>query len=172
MTATANGKWTYPKQEPTPGKQCIDCVVEFPNSKRPAPYPGPRCASHDRAKKRNRRLAAAVRRIEKTYGLTAEEYDALYAYQDGKCALCRRATGATKRLAVDHDHRQAVLDGHPHDTGCSSCVRGLLCSVCNDLVAHARDEAAFGQRLYAYLQLWPVKRMRARSPWPPTPRGV
>lgn len=169
MTA---GKWSYPKQAPTPGKVCIDCKVEYPHTKRPAPHPGPRCATHDRAKKRDRRLAAAVRRVENTYGLTEDDYQALLDYQGGKCALCRRARGASKRLAVDHDHHQAMVDGHDHDKGCSKCVRGLVCSTCNDILAHARDEAAFGQRLFHYLQSWPIKRMRAGKQWPPTPAGV
>lgn len=151
-----DGTWRYAKQKPTPGKVCKDCVEQGVASRRPAPHPGPRCTTHHNEARRNRRLAAKVRRVEKTYGLTGEEYDALYAFQGGRCAVCRRATGARKRLAVDHDHHQAMLDGHSPDTGCPRCVRGLVCSTCNDVLAHFRSDPAAGLRITHYLQ---------RGPW-------
>ena len=53
------------------------------------------------------------------YGLTVEEYDAMYLFQDSGCAICQAPTGANgKRLAVDHNHQTGV-------------VRGLLCDDCN-----------------------------------------
>lgn len=51
------------------------------------------------------------------YGLTPDQYDALFTQQGGVCAICK-AEPKTKKLAVDHDH----------DTG---EVRGLLCPRCN-----------------------------------------
>lgn len=165
---TAAGKWQYSKQKPTPGKRCKDCAAEGVTSIRPAPHPGPRCTTHSNAEKRRRRLAASTRRVEKTYGLSAEDYDALYAYQGGRCALCRRATGASKRLAVDHDHQQAMLDGHDPDKGCPACVRALVCSTCNDVLAHARSMASFFDLGAAYIRQWPMKRKRAGVPWPPS----
>ncbi|WP_237113499.1 endonuclease domain-containing protein, partial [Mycobacteroides abscessus] len=38
----------------------------------------------------------------KNFGLTPEDYWKLYEYQNGRCYLCQRASGRTKRLAVDH----------------------------------------------------------------------
>lgn len=57
------------------------------------------------------------------YGLTCDQYDAMFAEQDGLCAICgqpERALerGRIRKLAVDHDH----------ETG---RVRGLLCYSCN-----------------------------------------
>lgn len=81
--------------------------------------------------------------IEKTYGLTAAEYDALSAAQGGRCAICR-ARPKSKRLAVDHDHK-------------SGAVRGLLCSRCNhDLMGSAWDSIALAAALWHYLNTPPA----------------
>lgn len=161
----AAGRWQYAKQPPTPGKVCKDCIVEGITTRRPAPHPGPRCTTHANKAKRDRRLKSKIRHVENTYGLTAEQYDALYAFQGGRCALCQVATGAgKKRLAVDHDHHQAMLDGHNPDKGCPKCVRGLVCSVCNDVLAHARSMPAYFARGAAYLEVWPMKRLRVAQP--------
>lgn len=72
-------------------------------------------------------FAEYLRHVERTYGLKPIEYKALYAAQGGRCYVCRRAAGKTKRLGVDHDH----LTGE---------VRGLLCTgslnanTCNRLI--------------------------------------
>lgn len=52
--------------------------------------------------------------------LSVAEYNALLSSQDGVCAICKRACGTGRRLAVDHDHA-------------SGKVRGLLCLHCNQL---------------------------------------
>lgn len=67
-----------------------------------------------------------------------DDYDRLYAAQDGRCAICRRATGKTRRLSVDHDHATGK-------------VRGLLCRPCNQMLGHARDEELFFMRAWLYL---------------------
>lgn len=81
--------------------------------------------------------------IEKTYGLSAEEYDALLKAQGGRCAICR-ARPKSKRLAVDHDHK-------------TGAVRGLLCSRCNhDLMGSAWDSLALVVALWHYLNTPPA----------------
>lgn len=149
----------YERQPPTPGKVCVDCLAEGVPTQRPAPNPGPRCHTHHNAKKRNARIARKVAHVQRTYSLTAEEYDALYAAQGGKCALCPRTGTSGKRLAVDHDHHQAMLDGHAPDKGCKNCVRGLVCSTCNDVLAHARSNPAYFERGASYLRQWPSRRV-------------
>lgn len=71
--------------------------------------------------------------IFEKYGITPAEYRALYRAQGGRCYVCRRADGSTRRLGVDHDH----LTGE---------VRGLVCTgsrdpkTCNRLIAfYTRD---------------------------------
>src|SRR5687767_9238597 len=42
------------------------------------------------------------RQLRSRYGLTLEDYDALFQAQDGKCASCKKVWGP--ELYVDHDH--------------------------------------------------------------------
>jgi hypothetical protein len=99
---------------------CVDCLAEGVTTARSIVSGSrkPRCHTHTRAAKKRAKLNAHGRMVEKTYGITAEQYWALYDAQGGRCAICRWASGKTKRLAVDHDH----------DTG---RVNGLLCGRCN-----------------------------------------
>lgn len=150
-------------------KVCIDCWTDpevrarvrllgygFVNGKkarlRPALNPGPRCTTHWREEVRRRKAENHEKRVQATYGLGKGEYAQLYTFQGGLCALCRRATGASRRLSVDHDHQ-------------SGDVRGLLCRPCNTLLGHARDKIEFFERCKAYLELPPYARMVKGDPF-------
>jgi Recombination endonuclease VII len=141
-----------------PPKVCKDCkerplllpgatpepgVLYQPKVPRPAPYPGPRCKTDHLVKRAADRARAHGRRVVTIYGITIEFYWQLYEFQGGKCYICRRATGKTKKLAVDHDHD--CQEGHARENACPKCVRGLLCTPCNkDVVGHLRaDPDAF-----------------------------
>lgn len=134
-------------------KVCKDCYPNGPDpwvkthNLRPAPHPGPRCATHHSDITNKRRKAAHDKRVQDTYGLGPGEYDRLYEFQAGCCWLCQRARGVTKRLAVDHDHKTGE-------------VRGLLCGPCNKLLGHARDDCCFFYRAAAYLADPPYKQMK------------
>ena len=57
------------------------------------------------------------------YGISVEEYEAIFAKQNGVCAICEKPENLTKdgklhALAVDHNHETLQ-------------VRGLLCMNCN-----------------------------------------
>lgn len=52
-------------------------------------------------------------RLQRQYGITAEDYDKILAFQGGGCAICGAPPGKN-RLAVDHDHTTGL-------------TRGLLC---------------------------------------------
>ena len=129
--------------------RCKDCPA---GSKRPTPHPGPRCATHHRARKAMTRAVAHEKYVGQVYSLTPGQYAALYAYQGGKCAICQRATGVRKRLAVDHDH--SCCNG---PTSCGRCVRGLLCGTCNKILGHLRDDPAAFIRGWTYLLAWPSR---------------
>lgn len=76
-------------------------------------------------KDRNRERYSSQQRnrtLERTFGITSEEYDIILANQNGVCAICE--IPSTRRLHVDHDH----------DSG---KVRGLLCARCNTCLEHA-----------------------------------
>lgn len=137
---------------------CKDCAADGLPLTRKAPYPGSRCATHHRQRIKMNRETARGRRLIKVYSITADEYARILAVQNGSCFICVRAKGARRSLSVDHDHAQALLDGHEHDKGCRECVRGLLCSVCNKMLAHARDDPEMFERAADYLRNWPSKR--------------
>ncbi len=122
-----------------PTKQCVDCSAEGITTKRKTSHPGPRCATHHRAKRFDRRNYTHEKHIMETYGLSSKDYWQIYAWQESKCAICVRATGARKRLSVDHEHSTGL-------------VRGLLCQKCNrDVLGHLRDNPELLQRAIDYL---------------------
>lgn len=88
--------------------------------------------------------------IRATYGITRDEYLAIYDAQGGKCAICQRATGASKNLSVDHDHETGE-------------VRGLLCTPCNrDVLGHLRDSVLALLRAVRYLLHPPARKVLTR----------
>lgn len=121
--------------------KCKDCG----STTRKLSKPGPRCATCRRELKKAQDKARHELYVLKTYGLKIGEYDKLYVAQGGACYICQRATGKTKKLAVDHDH----------ETG---YVRGLLCGPCNKLLGHVRDDPRTLQRAADYLITWPAQR--------------
>lgn len=103
-----------------------------------------RCATDWRATRRSQKAATAEKRVQKVYGLAPGEYARLYAIQGGRCAVygCR-ATGKTKKLAVDHDHK-------------TGAVRGLLCGPHNQLLGYAGDDPIVFRSLAEYLECPPA----------------
>jgi len=125
-----------------------DAEPRHPLRVRKAPNPGPRCHSHWKARQREVKAANHEKRVQRVFGLEPGEYARLYAFQGGRCSLCRRATGASKKLAVDHDHATGL-------------VRSLLCGVCNKwILGHARDRIDFFERCIEYLRYPPYSRMK------------
>lgn len=86
------------------------------------------------------------RALERRYGITRETYWELHAFQGGYCFICRRATGKTRRLTVDHNHKTGE-------------VRGLLCRPCNTMLGLFRDDPAAFQRAIDYLTEPPFRAM-------------
>lgn len=89
---------------------------------------------------------AHAKALEKRYGITREDYWDLYSFQGGLCYICRRATGKTRRLTVDHDHATGL-------------VRGLLCRPCNTMLGHLRDSQEAFLRAVDFLREPPFKAM-------------
>lgn len=135
-------------------RQCKDCG---PGSKRPAPHPGPRCATHWRIFRKAQKARAHEAYVLASYGLQPGDYELLYAAQGGRCWICQRATGASRRLSVDHDHKAGC--DHDPKKGCRRCVRGLLCRRCNDLLGHVRDDTDALYRCLWYLANPPARQI-------------
>lgn len=73
------------------------------------------------------------------YGLQPGEYARILAEQDGKCAICRRASNNGRgHFHVDHCH-----DGGQ--------VRGLLCHGCNVSLGHFQHNTAVLEAAISYL---------------------
>lgn len=84
-----------------------------------------------------RYTVARAYQVERYYGLTPTEFEALLAGQDGKCAICHRPP-KTRALSVDHCHDK----GH---------VRGLLCWPCNRFLGHINDRTDILDNMISYL---------------------
>jgi hypothetical protein len=69
------------------------------------------------------------------FGLTLEQYDQMYAAQNGGCAICGGQNDDGRRLFVDHNHQ-------------TGRVRGLLCARCN---TRTGVYELFGRQIAAYL---------------------
>jgi hypothetical protein len=86
----------------------------------------------------NERRGPAERRkqrLRSTYNLTVDDYQRMYAEQQGRCAIC---LDEHPELAVDHDHE-------------SGAVRGLLCRCCNLALGYLRDNPGYLIAAIAYL---------------------
>ena len=75
--------------------------------------------------------------LMRNYGITIEEYDNMFAAQNGICAICGKPQNG-KRLFVDHNHE-------------TDKVRGLLCQNCNIALGHMGDDAQLLIKAIDYL---------------------
>jgi len=75
------------------------------------------------------------RHYRKSYGITLIQYREILKSRGGVCAVCRNPDPVRERLAVDHDHVCC-----PGKNACGKCVRGLLCSRCNQGLGHFEDD--------------------------------
>ena len=73
------------------------------------------------------------------YGITLEEYDALFAEQDEKCAVCGDGFEDSERRALDHDHE-------------SGKVRGILHYRCNMAIGVFKDSPELCRKAAEYLE--------------------
>jgi hypothetical protein len=81
------------------------------------------------------------------YGLTTEQYDGLLNKQNGVCAICKKPETFRKNLAIDHDHTCC-----PTHKSCGKCIRGLLCSRCNQALGLFKDDVLALESAIKYLQ--------------------
>ena len=133
-------------------RTCRNAGDEPAHRKRPAPHPGPRCATCHRAERARAKKARHERMTQTVYGLDVGEYEALHDSQGGHCAICQTSTGAARHLAVDHDHACC-----PGRTSCGRCVRGLLCGPCNRMLGRFRDDPEALTRAARYLRHPPAQ---------------
>lgn len=131
--------------EPKPdGRTCTQCgaykpLSDFHKHKYAAHGVDPMCKA---CRLRKRRLYGKLypERIRNTglrirYGITLEDFVAMRAKQQGRCAIC---DAVDERLVVDHNHQTGK-------------VRGLLCHLCNAMIGCAREDPVILTAALAYL---------------------
>lgn len=151
---------------PEATKRCVLCATEYPashfaNSGRGGPFK--RCetcrAPEGTRRERNLQMSrdtARRRNLRRLYNITPEEYDALRAAQEYRCAICQRHEDEiparkvgrprldgkpiteAQKLHVDHDHH-------------TDHIRGLLCGWCNSGLAGFQDQVDRMAAAIAYL---------------------
>lgn len=90
------------------------------------------------------RLSAEKRRwkIEKRYGITVEQYDAMIAAQGGRCFICKEipnGPGNHNKLHLDHCH----VTGKP---------RAMICSRCNLTIGMSGENVERLRAIIEYLK--------------------
>ena len=132
---------------------CKDCKAEGVTTFRPlAKDSTVRCTTHHRKFKKRGKDRAWELRLKATYNLGPEQYWAIYEAQGGKCFACQVATGASRKLSVDHDH--SCCDG---PKSCGKCVRALLCRPCNDMLGLVHDNVEMLTRFAVVLREHPAQ---------------
>ncbi len=78
-------------------------------------------------------------RLKRVYGIDLNQYNQMFAEQEGKCLGCKRHQSELKfKLAVDHCHK-------------TGNIRGLLCISCNAALGNVRDNEQILENLKNYL---------------------
>lgn len=152
--------------------QCKSCA-----SKRPICVKGHDTSLYGRNSGGVCRVCTKANSIKYKYGITMEEYKALYKLQDGKCAICKkpmefiaipekRGTSILGRVEIDHKHyTKKQIKKMPNLTK-KSTVRGLLCggryAGCNAKLGHV-DNVEWLRAAAVYLENPPAQQILKES---------
>ena len=79
-------------------------------------------------------------KLKRRFGLSQEDYDRMFAFQGGVCAICGSPPNG-RALAVDHGH----------DSG---SIRSLLCSSCNQGLGYFKDNPNLLRVAAEYIELY------------------
>lgn len=74
--------------------------------------------------------------LKHRFGITLTQYHEMLELQHGVCAACGGDEPSGRMFDVDHDHACC-----PGKRACGKCIRGLLCSRCNKILGHAKDDS-------------------------------
>lgn len=115
--------------------------------KNPKPYPmklGHRVRPENTLEAQQEALAIngnKAANLKFQYGITIQDWDALYDAQEGLCAICRqprRGGNSITTLSVDHSHATGK-------------IRGLLCHMCNVGIGHFNEDQKLIEAAIEYL---------------------
>lgn len=98
--------------------------------------------------------------LQKNYGITSREYDAMFKAQGGSCWICGNPP-RTKALAVDHEHqpKESRIKKKGEMEKIRVKVRGLLCWACNMGLKYFRDNSDNLTRAAKYLRERPAQKV-------------
>jgi hypothetical protein len=121
-------------------RECIDCHekkerIEFPTRM------GPRCRkclSKLQMKSPKRSRYKRSDKLKYRYGITIQQYEAMFNEQNGVCAVCKEPPNK-RRLAVDHNH-------------VTGTIRRLLCFRCNTIIGRVHENPEILYQLANYLE--------------------
>ena len=100
-----------------------------------------------KGERRKYKMSTAAKRhygLKRYYGMSVETFNVMLAAQNGVCAVChqpetgKNASGELRPLSVDHNH----------ETG---AIRGLLCTQCNYMIGHCRENRDYLLAAVKYL---------------------
>lgn len=92
----------------------------------------------DRARRKNYAL-------QRRYGITVAQFDAMLVEQGGACAICKTTVPGKRGFHIDHDH----VTGE---------IRALLCGWCNSGLGQFRDNPEVMAAAIQYLARFAVKK--------------
>jgi hypothetical protein len=119
---------------------CQRCGEPIPESRfRNSKYCSERCKRNEMSARW--RVRAPHYNRQYNYGISPEQYEAMMAAQDGRCAICGTSEwmGKDSRPHTDHDHATGVF-------------RGILCGNCNLGVGMFGDDPARLRAAADYLE--------------------
>lgn len=126
-------------------KYCSGCREHVPLKgfsfmvRRGKTVPRNRCRSCASANNKTREMYYRLWSVKRRYGLSADDYAALYERASSSCEVCgRREDEVPGFLCIDHCH-------------VSNRVRGLLCRNCNSAIGKLGESASMLQKAIEYL---------------------
>ncbi len=75
--------------------------------------------------------------IKAAYGMTPEDYYAMFDKQKGSCGICKKEVNG-KRMCIDHDH-------------VTGKIRELICDRCNKAIGLCEDNRELLRRMISYI---------------------
>lgn len=87
--------------------------------------------------------------FRKQYGISLEQYEAMFVQQNGLCAICQKPervmrSGNVLKLAIDHNHKTGQ-------------IRKLLCAHCNQALGKLHEDPNIMKNMISYIESFNVK---------------
>jgi hypothetical protein len=92
--------------------------------------------------------------LKKAFGITPDEWDAKFAAQDKKCAICGCVKPRGGKWAYDHSHASGVH-------------RGIICMFCNTVLCKMNDDPTLLRKAAEYLEKHATQGANSSNQLPP-----